>query len=151
MSVVMSDTHLPDPITQAEFYAGVPIKRLLAWVVDIIVIAIITAVAATLPFFIGWFFFPLIFMVLSFIYRVVTIGAHSATWGMRLFNIELRNRQGQHLDGAEALLHTAGYMVASAFFIPQLISLILMGISERGQGLHDLICGTTAINKPQRH
>ncbi len=151
MSATMTETHLPDPIAQAEFYAGVPFKRFLAWVIDILVIGLISAVIATLPLFIGWFFYPFIFLVLSFVYRIATITSGSATWGMRLFNIELRNRQGQHLDGAEALIHTTGYMIASAFFIPQLISLILMLISERGQGLHDLLCGTAAINKPQRY
>ncbi len=151
MSATMTDTHLPDPETQAAFYAGIPTKRLLAWIVDVILIGLLTAVVATLPLFIGWFFFPLLFLVLSFAYRVVTISANSATWGMRLFNVELRNREGQTLDGSEALLHTAAYMIASAFFIPQVISITLMLINPRAQGLHDLLCGTAAINKPSRY
>ena len=28
------DTHLPDPDRDAQFYAGVPVKRLIAWFVD---------------------------------------------------------------------------------------------------------------------
>lgn len=151
MSMSMTDTQLPDPVTQAAFYEGVPTKRFLAWVVDIVVIGLMSAVLATLPFFIGWFFYPLIFIVLSFIYRVTTISSGSATWGMRLFNIELRNREGQPLESSEALLHSAAYMVASGFFLPQLISVVLMLVSERKQGLHDFLCGTAAINKPSRH
>ena len=151
MSMSMTDTQLPDPIAQSAFYDGVPTKRFLAWVVDIIIIALMSAVVATLPFFIGWFFYPLIFIGLSFIYRVVTIANRSATWGMRLFNIELRNREGQPLESSEAFLHSAAYMVASGFFLPQLISVVLMLISERKQGLHDFLCGTAAINKPSRH
>lgn len=151
MSMSMTDTQLPDPVTQAAFYEGVPTKRFLAWVVDIVVIALMSAVLATLPFFIGWFFYPLIFIVLSFIYRVTTISSGSATWGMRLFNIELRNREGRPLESSEALLHSAAYMVASGFFLPQLISIVLMLVSERKQGLHDFLCGTAAINKPSRH
>lgn len=151
MSASMTDTQLPDPIAQAAFYEGVPVKRLLAWVVDIVVVGLMTAVVATLPFFIGWFFFPLIFVVLSFIYRVTTITSGSATWGMRLFNIELRGRTGQTLEGSEAVLHTSAYLVASGFFLPQLISVVLMLVTDRKQSLHDLLCGTAAINKPSRY
>ena len=151
MSDVMTTTHLPDPISQAEFYRGVPLKRLLAWVVDVFVAGLLTAVLATLPFFIGWFFFPVIFIVVSFLYRVSTISSGSATWGMRLFNIELRNREGQALEPTEALLHTAGYMVAAGFFLPQVISMGLIATSARAQGLHDMLCGTAAINRPSRY
>lgn len=147
----MTDTHLPDPITQSDFYEGVAIKRLLAWVVDVIIIGVLTAIVATLPLFIGWFFFPLIFLVLSFFYRVATLTAGSATWGMRLFNIQLRNREGQPLESSEALMHTAAYLLASSFFLPQVISIFLMLISERGQSLHDMLCGTAAINTPSRY
>ncbi len=151
MSFTMTDSGLPDPATQPEFYENVPTKRLLAWLVDIVVIALFSAVAATLPLFVGWFFFPLVFLVLSFIYRVSTITRGSATWGMRLFNIELRNREGAPLDTAEALIHTSAYMVASGFFFPQVISVVLMLGSERRQGLHDMLCGTAAINRPSRY
>jgi uncharacterized RDD family membrane protein YckC len=151
MSFTMTQTQLPDPVTQSEFYAGIPAKRLLAWIVDVCLIGVMTAIVATLPLFIGWFFFPLIFLVLSFIYRVSTITSGSATWGMRLFNIELRNREGQPLDGTEAVLHTLGYMVAAAFFLPQLASLAMIAVSPKCQALHDHLCGTAAINKPQRY
>lgn len=151
MLSAMTHTQLPDPIRQSEFYTGVPIKRLLAWIVDVTLIGVLTVIVATLPLFIGWFFLPLIFVVLSFIYRVTSITSSSATWGMRLFNIELRNREGQHLDSTEALLHTAGYLIASAFFLPQLVSVILVAISPKSQALHDHLCGTAAINKPRRY
>ncbi len=151
MSATMTDTHLPDPLTQADFYAGVTTKRLVAWVVDVIIITALTVMVATLPLFIGWFFFPLIFLVLSFFYRVATITSGSATWGMRLFNIQLRNRMGQPLGRSEAMLHTAAYLLASSFFIPQLISIMLMLTTERSQSLHDMLCGTAAINTPSRY
>ncbi|MEM7471165.1 MAG: RDD family protein, partial [Pseudomonadota bacterium] len=118
---------------------------------DTIIIALMTAVVATLPLFIGWFFFPVLFIFLSFLYRVATISSGSATWGMRLLNIELRNKEGATLETSEAVLHTAAYMVASSFFFPQVISIILMLITERGQGLHDMLCGTAAIRTPSRY
>lgn len=147
---MISDTPydmLPDPERQAEFYSGVPTKRLLAWCVDMVIIVALSAVVATLPLFIGWFFFPMIVLVISLIYRISTIAARSATPGMRLFNIELRNGDGRHLDGAEAAMHTIAYLIASAFFIPQVISIVLMLTGLRGQGLHDHLTGIVALNR----
>lgn len=138
---------LPDPETSPAFYDGVAIKRALAWFVDIAAIALVSAVLASLPFFLGWFIFPLIFIVVNFFYRVTTIASASATPGMQLFNIEFRNHKGEHLDGSTATLHTLTYFVANAFFIPQIISLFLMVGTPRGQGLHDMFVGTVALNR----
>jgi uncharacterized RDD family membrane protein YckC len=43
---------------------------------------------------------PILYFTVSFLYRSATIGAGSATLGMRLMNIELRNGLGQRLSGA---------------------------------------------------
>ena len=89
---------LPDPQLRPEFYRDVPMKRLLAWMVD----AAITLLAclAALPFtaFTGLFFFPLLFLTVGFAYRTVTIANGSATWGMRLFAVELRRADGSRFD-----------------------------------------------------
>ncbi|WP_245780983.1 RDD family protein [Litoreibacter janthinus] len=142
---------LPDPLTQPAFYDGVGVKRLLAWVVDTVFVGMIAAVIASIPLFLLWFVFPLVFLVVSLIYRIGSIRAFSATPGMRLFNIELRNHEGHRLDGSEAAMHTIGFMIASAFFIPQVASVFLMLMSERGQGLHDMFTGIVAINSPGRY
>ncbi|EPX80295.1 RDD family protein [Litoreibacter arenae] len=153
MSFTMNDTYraLPDPVTEPAFYSGVSVKRLLAWVVDTVIVGIVAAVVASIPLFLLWFVFPLVFLVVSLIYRIGSIRAFSATPGMRLFNIELRNREGAKLDGTDAALHTVAYMVASAFFIPQVVSVFLMLMTERGQGLHDMFTGVVAINSPGRY
>ncbi|SHE76755.1 RDD family protein [Litoreibacter ascidiaceicola] len=153
MSFTMNDTFdaLPDPHTQPAFYEGVGVKRLLAWVVDTVLIGIIAAVIASIPLFLLWFVFPLVFLVVSLVYRIGSIRAASATPGMRLFNIELRAHDGQRLDGSAAALHTIAFMIASAFFIPQIASVFLMLMTERGQGLHDMFTGVVAINAPSRY
>lgn len=138
---------LPDPTTRPEVYAGVPLKRGFAWIVDAILIAIITAIAVPFTAFIGLFFLPFLYFALGFLYRWVTIATGSATLGMRFAAIELRNRYGEPLDSAQALLHTAGYTVSMMIFPMQLVSIVLMLISERGQGLTDHVLGTTAINR----
>lgn len=137
----------PDPDVQPQFYDGVPTKRLLAWVVDILIIAALTVLAIPFTAFIGLFFLPLLFMVLSFAYRVVTLTRGSATWGMRLMSIELRTSDDAPFDLSQAFLHTLGYSFSLAMAPLQLISVVLMLSTERRQGLTDLALGTVALNR----
>lgn len=139
---------LPDPDLQAEFYADVPLKRFIAWVVDTGLVAILTAIAVPLTFGVGLFMLPFLFVVIGFTYRWMTITNRSATPGMRLVSIELRAGDGYPLDGVLAALHTLGYYVSTAIFPLQLISMIMMVTGARRQGLTDLVLGTAAINRP---
>ncbi|MEM0946600.1 MAG: RDD family protein [Pseudomonadota bacterium] len=137
---------LPDPLARPEFYAGVPLKRALAWGVDSGIILLLTGLVSLVTV-VGLFFLPAMFLLIGFLYRWVTIANGSATPGMRLLSIELRDRDGSHLDAGQAFLHTAGYSVSVAVFPLQLISIALMLISDRGQGLTDHILGTTALTR----
>ena len=92
---------------------------------------------------------PLFWFATSFLYRSLTIGGGSATLGMRLMNIELRNARGQRLDGGEAMLHTIGYLACAGFFLPQVLSIALIALGPRHQGLPDLLLGSAAINRPR--
>lgn len=138
---------LPDPDSQPGFYAGVPLKRLVAWLVDFVMVAILTAIVVPFTAFTALFFLPLLYFMLDFVYRWSTIASGSSTWGMRLMGIELRSRTGQRLDSGLALVHTLGFIVTSAMFIPQLLSAGMMLTLPRGQGLTDVVLGTTAINR----
>ncbi|MDQ1848227.1 RDD family protein [Gemmobacter fulvus] len=145
----LSDTHLPDPDRQAEFYAGVPTKRALAWVVDTILIALITAVIVPFTVFTALFFLPLLYLLISFTYRVLTLAGGSATPGMRLMNVVMLTRNGERFDLATAFLHTLGYTLSIGTLLVQILSGFLMLTSARGQGLTDHILGTVAINRPR--
>ena len=139
---------LPDPEFQAEFYRDVAAKRAIAWIVDTILVGLLTAIAVPMTAFIALFFLPVLFLIINVLYRWVTISSRSATWGMRLTSIEFRRLDGAPFDTATALVHTLGYTVSVAMVLPQLLSIALMLINPRGQGLTDLIMGTVAINRP---
>lgn len=145
------DFTLPDPDMQPEFYSEVPTKRLIAWVVDMILIALACVVILPITAFTGIFFFPFLMLVIGFIYRVVTLATGSATWGMRFASIEFRDRTGSRFDLGTAFLHTLGYHVSLSVFPLQILSIILMLTSSRAQGLTDHIIGSVAINKPARY
>ncbi|WP_417249057.1 RDD family protein [Celeribacter sp.] len=141
---------LPDPETQPAFYDSVPFKRLLAFIVDLVAIVILSALVVPLTAFIGIFFFPFIVAVVSFAYRVVTIANGSATPGMHLMGIEFRTSKGEKFDLGLAFIHTALFTAWGMFFLPQVVSVVLMLTTARKQSLSDLILGSTAINKPSR-
>ncbi|PWK57688.1 putative RDD family membrane protein YckC [Silicimonas algicola] len=139
-------TGLPDPDTHPEFYDDVPVKRLMAWVVDVGLIAVVTAAISVFTLFLAPLFLPL-FLVVGFLYRWMTISGGSATLGMRLMAIELRAADGERLDGLTAFLHVAGYTVSVITFPLQLISIVLILTTARKQGLTDMVLGTAAINR----
>lgn len=144
------DWHLPDPETQPAFYQDVTTKRLLAWLIDTFVIALICVMILPFTAFTGIFFFPFLMLVVGFAYRVITITNGSATLGMRLLAIEFRKSDGQRFDLSSAFLHTLGLTISFAFPILQVISVVLMLTSARGQGLTDHILGSVAINRAAR-
>jgi uncharacterized RDD family membrane protein YckC len=147
MSLTMS-RGLPDPVYDHAFYDGVPAKRFFAWLVDAVIVTIVTFLLGLVTLSLLWWVWPVTFILTSFLYRTGTIATGSATWGMRLLNIELRGPTGARLTTGEAAVHTLGYMVATGFVILQLISMGMMAFGARGQGLHDLLIGSTAINRP---
>ena len=144
------DWHTPDPRTQHEFYADVPTKRLVAWVVDTILVIVICLLILPFTAFTGLLFFPVLVLLVGFAYRVVTIANGSATWGMRLMAIEFRRLDGARFDLPLAFLHTLGFTISVALPLLQLISVVLMLTTERCQGLSDHVLGTVALNRRAR-
>jgi len=140
---------LPDPDRDWRFYRGVPAKRLFAWLIDVVLTTALVALAIPLTAFVGLFFLPVLWLVVSFVYRAATLAAGSATWGMRFVGIELRRGDGARADNATAMLHTGLYLGMTVLFPAQLISMLLMLVTPRGQGLHDLLLGTAVINRPE--
>ncbi len=141
------DHALPDPDRHAAFYDGVVPKRAMAWVVDTIFVTLIVAVVTLFTAFTALFFLPLLWLTVGFVYRWVTLSGRSATWGMRLLGIEFLDRTGMRFDAGTAFAHTLGYTLSMAFVLPQVISVGLMCLSQRGQGLSDMLLGSVAINR----
>lgn len=137
----------PDPELQPEFYSDLPLKRFIAWGVDSIVLLALTAIIVLFTLFTALFALPAVFITLNVAYRTVTIARNGATPGMQLMAIELRDARGQLADPLYAFLHTLGYVVASVLVLPQIVSVALMLMTQRRQGLHDFLLGTVVINR----
>ena len=138
---------LPDPDDCAELYADTLVKRGLAWVVDVILITLLSLLALPLTLFTTLFWFPLLYASVGFAYRVIGLARHSATPGMRLLAVEFRDHDGRRFDLGHAFAHVAGYTVSLTLFPVQLVSIVLMATTPKGQGLTDLVLGSAAINR----
>lgn len=143
---------LPDPDRDAQFYAGTSPRRLLAFVVDSAAIAAlalaVTLLETLLTLGFGLLLAIPIWLVTAFLYRWRSIALWSATPGMLLAGVELRDARGEPLGEAQAAAHTAMFFAVCFFAIPQLIGLALMASRADGRGLHDLATGAALINRP---
>ncbi|MEM8789041.1 MAG: RDD family protein [Pseudomonadota bacterium] len=143
---------LPHPEFDRQFYEGVPGKRLAAWIVDFLAITVLALIASlalgVVTLGVGFMFLPGIFFLTTFAYRTLTIAQASATPGMRLMGIELRQSNGDRLTPVLAAFHTGIFMFLMATLVGWIATAIAMLVTRYNQGLPDLILGTTAINRP---
>lgn len=139
---------LPDPDNDAQFYSGVPAKRLVAFIIDVVLVWGMAILLSLLTLGIGFLILGFLIAAIDLIYRTVTIGSNSATLGMRMMGIELRTFGGDRFNTGHAFIHTLLFYAMLAFVVVQLVSVIMMGGSRYGRGLHDFIVGSTMINRP---
>lgn len=144
-------TSLPDPHYQAEFYADIPTKRFVAWLFDAVIVLLLCLLVLPFTAFVGLFFFPLLWLTVSFLYRWVTLSGRSATLGMRLVAIEFRDAHGARFDAGTAFLHTLIYTIAMGTFVLQALSVALILMSVRRQSLADHLIGSVALNRAAAH
>jgi len=145
----------PDPVLDRQFYEGVPVRRVVAFCIDLAIVLALCCAMLLIGMILAIATFglaaPLIMAGISvtdFLYRWAMLSRNSATIGMRLTGIEIRNADGRKLDAGQALLHVAGFYV-TVFFLPLLvISLVVMVASAHRRMLHDLALGAVAINRP---
>ena len=133
-------TQTPDPDLHPQFYDGIAGKRLLAWIVDVTLVIVFCLLILPFTAFTGLFFFPFLTLVVGFAYR-------SATWGMRLMAMELRDHRDRPFDFMTALLHTIGYSLSMTVTIIQVVSVVLICTTARRQSLTDMALGTVPVNR----
>jgi len=138
---------LPDPDREADAYGDIPGKRAVAWLIDSVLIAVLTLVAIPFTAFTAIFYMPLLWLVVGLAYRILTLAGGSATPGMRLMAIEFRTHAGQRFGLAEASIHTLLYTLCVSMVLPQLISIGTILTTPRRQSLPDLLLGTAALNR----
>jgi len=151
--------HAYDPIANPELFAGVLSRRLVAFFIDVIIIAVPVVAAAIFIFLfgivtlgLGWLLFWLLSpasVIWALAYYGLTMGgAASATIGMRAMDLEIRTWYGAPAYALLGAVHAVVYWVSISVLTPLIL---LVGLfNARRRLLHDMLVGTVVINNPAR-
>lgn len=144
----------PDPLTQPHYYFGVTSRRVVAYLLDLAIIAMVLlalhlaiGMLTLLTFGLLWFLHLLALpLAVALAYHIVQIASPSAaTIGMRLFGLRAWSVQGDRPTGFQAILHGFcfyGSMAATG----GLISLVAL-FNQRRQTLHDMLAGIVVLRE----
>ena len=156
---IVPKPHAYDPIANPELFDGVLARRLIAFVIDVLVLAIPPLLAAIFIFMfgivtfgLGWGLYFLWWpatILWAFFYYGLTLGSpKSATIGMRLMDLQLRTWYGAPAYFVLGAVHAIVYWISVSILSPLVL---LVGLfNERKRLLHDILVGTVVINNPVR-
>lgn len=144
-----------DPLLHPELYAGVALRRVLAYFLDMLIIGAILFVPWMIATFVlvvslGLIILPMALGSLIFIvlYDVLTIGGPaSATPGMRAFGLKVISWTGAKPDNLQALLMSALFWAISSWSI---LPLIVALFNPRWRCAHDFLSGTVVVRRTGR-
>jgi uncharacterized RDD family membrane protein YckC len=151
--------HAYDPAANPELFDGVLARRLVAFVIDIIILAIPLIVAWVFIFVVGivtlglgWMLYgllsPLAVVWALFYYGYTLGGPASATMGMRAMEIEMRTWYGAQAYFVLGAVHAVVYWISVSVLTP--LILLVGFFNTRGRLLHDMLVGTVVINNAAR-
>jgi uncharacterized RDD family membrane protein YckC len=138
---------LPDPELQPEFYGDVPLKRALAWGIDVVVTLALTLVGLVLTLFVSVFFLPVLFGAVSIAYRTLMLARYGATLGMMVTALKWRGLDGRAPDPVTAFIYAAMHTGLWTVFPLQIASVVMILLTPYRQGLHDMVLGTTMLHR----
>jgi uncharacterized RDD family membrane protein YckC len=151
--------HVYDPATNPELFEGVLARRVVAFIIDIIIIAVPLIVASVfifvfgiITFGFGWALFWLLSpasVVWALVYYGATLGSPaSATLGMRAMEIEMHTWYGAPAYFVLGAVHAVVYWITVSVLSP--LILVVGFFNGRRRLLHDILVGTVLINNANR-
>jgi len=151
--------HAYDPALNPELFDGVVPRRVVAFIIDLIIVGIPVLVAAVfifvvgiVTFGIGWLLFWLLSpatVIWALIYYGSTFGsARSATIGMRVMDLEMRTWYGAPAYFLLGAVHAIVFWITVSVLTP--LVLVVAFFNERSRLLHDMLVGTVVVNNSVR-
>jgi uncharacterized RDD family membrane protein YckC len=151
--------HAYDPATSPELFEGVLARRVLAFFIDVILIAVPVVFAGLFVFVfglvtfgLGWALYWLLSpaaVIWALVYYGTTFGSPaSATIGMRVMDLEMRTWYGGPMYFLLGAVHAVVFWITVSALTPLIL---LVGLfNERRRLLHDMLVGTVVINSEIR-
>jgi uncharacterized RDD family membrane protein YckC len=151
--------HAYDPYSNPEYFEGVLARRMIAFLIDLVIITVPIILACIFIFLFGLITFglglALFFLVVpgSVIWALFYCGATmggpaSATIGMRTVDIEVRTWYGAPCYFLLGAVHAIAFWVTTSALTP--LVLLVGLLNERRRLLHDFLLGTVVINNERR-
>jgi uncharacterized RDD family membrane protein YckC len=145
-----------DPDLQPELFRGTLMRRVFAFVIDLVVLAvpvilakIFIAVFGLITLGLGWMLFWLVWpctVVWILVYYGSTIGGpNSATLGMRAMDLQLMTWYGEPGYFVLGAAHVVLFWVLVSVLSP--LVLLVGFFNRRRRLLHDILLGTVVINR----
>lgn len=129
-------------------YDGVRTRRIVAFMLDYLIVAILLIPFGILVFFLGlltfgmaWGLFGVLGPLVAMVYIWNTLGGpNQATTGMRVMGIRLDRLDGRPIDGLTAVVHSVLFWAGNVILTPLVLLVALF--TDRKRTLHDLLLGT---------
>jgi uncharacterized RDD family membrane protein YckC len=139
------------PRDEWQAYSGILSRRVLAFLLDYLIVLLLCIPAAVIVAFIGvvtlglgFFLYPVLFFLVAGLYFGMTLsGPSQASLGMRAMNTRMVRLDGRRIDFLTALVHLVLFWIFNSVLTPLIL---LAGLfTERGRLLHDLLLGTVVM------
>jgi uncharacterized RDD family membrane protein YckC len=151
--------HAFDPITNPELFEGVLARRVIAFVIDVLVITIPVMFAGIFIFLfglitlgLGWLLFWMLSpgaIIWALCYYGMTMGGPaSATLGMRVVDLEVRTWYGAPCYFLLGAVHAVMFWVTISALTP--LVLLVGLLNDRRRLLHDILVGAVVVNNEER-
>jgi uncharacterized RDD family membrane protein YckC len=151
--------HAYDPATNPELFEGVVARRVVAFLVDFLILAtpvvfvsMFIFVVGIVTFGLGFLFYALLWpamVIWAIVYYGMTLGGPaSATVGMRIMEIEMRTWYGSPAYFVLGAVHAVVFWVTVSAITPLILLVCLF--NGRRRCLHDILVGTVVINNAER-
>ena len=129
-------------------YDGVRTRRIFAFLIDYLIVALLLIPFAILVFFLGlltfglgWSLFAVLGPAVALVYVWSTLGGpNQATSGMRMMGIRLDRLDGRPVDGLLAVVHSVLFWAGNVLLTPLILLAALF--LDRKRTVHDLLLGT---------
>jgi uncharacterized RDD family membrane protein YckC len=155
--------HVPewgDPWNHPRYYMGVTVRRVYAYILDIVIVWLLLGMAYVASVILGaltlgllWPLLMVAIVLVPFTYHTLTIGGHrSATLGMRAAGLRVMSIApgAEQSNGRPTLIQAMIQTVCFYGSVAATGSLILLValFNPRRRTLHDFLAGTVVVNDP---